>query len=274
MALSPEQIRELFRDSGRRANRALGQNFCTDGALLERAARAALPSPCPVVEIGPGLGALTEELLKRAASVTAVEKDAFLAETLRALLPDERLKIVHADALKTDLASFGPVEETVIAGNLPYYITTPLLRKILPLLPVRCLFMLQKEASDRLFAVPGSKIYGPTSVLSETYYVTELLSDVPESGFYPQPDVRSACVLLERIPSALSLPRPDGFLRFVTAAFSMRRKTLPNNFPGNRAVPDALGRLGFPETVRAEDLSPDDFMRLYTLIPAMTGTEL
>lgn len=267
MALSPEAIRMLFQQHGRRANRALGQNFCVDGALLEAAAaRVCLPGHA-VLEIGPGLGALTEALLLHAPAVVAVEKDAFLAELLPSLLPDARLTVHTADVLRIDPAQLMGDASYVVAGNLPYYITTPIAEKFLPLLPPRLLFMVQKEAAERFFAQPGSRVYGPLAILSAVYYRAETLFPVPRHSYYPQPEVDSAVVLLSREPEdkLASLPAPATLLRFLNAAFAMRRKTLVNNFPRDGRMAALLAGEALADNVRAETLPPAELARLCLL---------
>ncbi|MBR0444854.1 MAG: ribosomal RNA small subunit methyltransferase A [Clostridia bacterium] len=264
MAYNAGQIKEILSNAGRRANRALGQNFCTDTELLSRCVKAAgFSENSRVLEIGPGLGALTRELLAAGASVTAVEKDGFLADLLPELLPDSRLTVYHEDILRF------PISEHVdppfsVAGNLPYYITTPIVERMLPLFPDVMLFMVQKEASARFFASPGERVYGPLSIMTRCFYRCEVLADVPPDRFYPSPDVASAFVLLRRADPARSFPDGARYLRFLHSAFSKRRKTLTNNItdPG---LPAVMNTLGIPLSVRAEALSPEQFLSLYAL---------
>lgn len=262
MAKSPEEIRTLFTEHGRRANRALGQNFCTDPALLSRAAEAARLDGAAVLEIGPGLGALTEELLKHAASVVAVEKDAFLAELLPTLLPDEKLTVVTGDILKQDIRTLMGTDRFSVAGNLPYYITTPIVELLLPLLPDTLLLMVQKEAAARFFAAAGDRVYGATAILSQVYYRAQHLFDVPPHSYYPQPEVDSSVVLLTKKPQNDALPAPRELLGFVNRALAMRRKTLVNNFGKDERIHAALAQLGLDAGIRAETLAPEPFAAL------------
>ena len=175
--------------------RKLGQHFLIRGSILERIAAAACPARQDlVVEIGPGRGALTEKLLKRAARVVAVEVDPRLAERLHlkfAVQP--RLEIVCADVLQTDLAQWG---RATIAGNLPYYIASPILEKVLLLNPPRAVFLIQKEVAERLVARPGDREYGYLTVRTALYARPRLLFEVKPAAFYPPPKVDSAVVLL------------------------------------------------------------------------------
>ena len=265
MAFNSGQIKEILSKAGRRANRALGQNFCTDSDLLFRCVKAAgFTEASRILEIGPGLGALTGELLATGASVTAVEKDGFLADLLPKLLPDGRLSVHHGDILHFPIADHIRPPFSV-AGNLPYYITTPVIERLLPMFPEIMLLMVQKEASMRFFASPGDRIYGPLSIMTRCFYHAEALADVPPDRFYPSPDVTSAFILLRKADPDLSFPDGDQFLRFLHSAFSKRRKTLTNNItdPG---LPSLLDSLGIPPSVRAEALSPDLFLSLYALL--------
>ena len=199
--------------------------------------------------------------------MVAVEKDAFLAGLLPQLLPDTRLQVVTGDILRADVPALMGDSPYVVAGNLPYYITTPIVERFLPLLPERMLFMVQKEAAARFFAAPGDRVYGAVSVLSQVYYRPEPLFSVPRHCYYPQPEVDSAVVLLtKRAPADLAaLPAPDALLRFVRTALAMRRKTLVNNFPRDGRVAALLPAQGIPENVRAETLSPQTLAQLCLL---------
>ncbi|MDO4573162.1 MAG: rRNA adenine N-6-methyltransferase family protein, partial [Clostridia bacterium] len=155
--------RQIMARSGLRPNRALGQNFLTDEERLSRIAEAALCGSLPVLEIGAGLGALTEALLSRGVRVVAVEKDAALAALLREALPAAR--VISADFLALDVVRVMAGEDFAAAGNLPYYATTPICEKLLCALPAQAVLMVQKEAAARFFAAPGDRVYGPLAVL-------------------------------------------------------------------------------------------------------------
>jgi 16S rRNA (adenine1518-N6/adenine1519-N6)-dimethyltransferase len=234
--------------------RRLGQHFLIRGSILERIAAAACPEREPlVIEIGPGRGALTEKLLARADRLVAIELDAGLAVTLRARLPAE---IIHADVLATDLAQWGPA---VIAGNLPYYISSPILEKVLAVPFRRAVFLLQKEVAERLTARPGSRSYGYLTVATALYARARLLFEVKPAAFNPPPKVDSAVVLLEPRPPALA--DTASFLRFAGLAFRHKRKTLRNNLAGVYGeVVDAWPEAG----LRAEQLEFDSLVELYT----------
>jgi len=233
------------------ARQRLGQHFLIRGSVLERIAKAACPDPQPlVIEIGPGRGALTAKLLERAARVVAIEIDRELAEYLRQRFAgDARLEVVEADCLKVDLAQWGHVP---IAGNLPYYITSPILERALRLRPPRAVFLLQKEVALRLVAQPGSRDYGYLTVATGLFAAAKLVCEVPPSAFRPPPQVDSAVV--EFTPRMPAMPDPEAFLKFAEQCFHHKRKTIRNNLAevyGKGVVEN------WPEAaLRAEQLSP------------------
>jgi len=225
---------------------------------VERIAAAVCPTATPlVIEIGPGRGALTEKLLKRAARVIAIEVDPYLAEHLRRKFSAEpRLEVVQADVLATNLAQWGPAP---IAGNLPYYITSPILEKVLPLRVPRAVFLVQKEVAERLVAQPGCRSYGFLTVQTAVFAQARLLFEVKPAAFRPPPKVVSAAVLLE--PQSLSVEDTGAFLRFAGLCFAHKRKTIRNNLAevyGRDAV-DA-----WPEaSLRAEQIPVQGLIEMF-----------
>jgi 16S rRNA (adenine1518-N6/adenine1519-N6)-dimethyltransferase len=178
-----------------------------------------------VIEIGPGRGALTEKLLKRADRVIAIEVDHELVEHLRERFAGAPLEIVHADVLQTDLGQWGPVP---IAGNLPYYITSPILQQATRTDAPRAVFLMQKEVAERLVATPGTRDYGFLTVQTALLADTKYLFDVKPGSFSPPPKVDSAVVLLTPRQQSVS----DDLIRFAGHCFSHKRKTLRNNLAG------------------------------------------
>ena len=237
----------------------LGQHFLINGSALERIAAAACPQPEElVIEIGPGRGALTRKLLQRAGRVIAVEVDAALAAGLRREFADEpRLEIVEADVLTVDLGRFG---RGAIAGNLPYYITSPILDLALRLAPPRAVFLVQKEVASRLVAQPGQRDYGFLTVRTAVFADARLLFDVKPQAFRPPPKVDSAVVLLEPRKEALAVEDVEAFVRFAGQCFRHKRKTIRNN------LAEIYGSLvdAWPEAgLRAEQISFDGFAAMY-----------
>ena len=235
--------------------RRLGQHFLSDRGILGRIVDALDPVPGEtVLEIGPGQGTLTDVLLERGLDVIAIEKDRALAVELGGR---ENLTVIEGDALEVD---WPPARKVV--GNIPYYITTPLIDKALrPPLPERVVFLVQEEVADRIAAPPGNKTYGALSVGVQAVCRVEKLFTVAPGAFRPPPKVRSAVIRLT--PLADPLIRPEEvapFRVFVTACFSKRRKQLKNAVPG---ITEAqLRQLGLDPTIRPERLRPEDFVRL------------
>jgi 16S rRNA (adenine1518-N6/adenine1519-N6)-dimethyltransferase len=243
--------------------RRFGQHFLAKKSILDRIAAAACDSAAPlVIEIGPGRGALTESLLERAERMVAIEVDPVLVHYLRqkfaAAIESGRLTLIEGDVLKLDLGAWGP---GVVAGNLPYYITSPILEKLFAMGGEwrRAVFMVQAEVAARLAAAPGSRDFGFLSVQTQLFAQPEILFHVPRTAFRPPPKVDSAVVRL--IPAHRDLADRAGFLRFASAAFRQKRKTLRNNlapvYGKDRVDTLAEGRQ------RAEQMSVDALIALY-----------
>ncbi len=231
--------------------------------MLERIAAAACPAREPLVlEIGPGRGALTEYLLPRTDRLIAIEIDPDLAGRLRERFSGRpNLDLVEADVLETDLARWGPA---VVAGNLPYYITSPILERLFGLGPLlrRAVLLVQREVAERLTARPGTRDYGYLTVHAQLATAPEILFTVPPRAFSPPPKVDSAVVRLTPRPPDQFAPPAEraGFLEFASRCFRHKRKTLRNNlapFYGKRVE-------GWPEAgLRAEQLSLEQLRELY-----------
>ena len=238
----------------------LGQHFLNNASVLERIAVAACPAGEDLaIEIGPGRGALTEKLLRRAARVVAIEIDAALVDHLRARFAGEpRLEIVHADVLATDLTQWG---RAPIAGNLPYYITSPILEKTVRLDVPRMVFLMQKEVAERLIATPGHREYGYLTLQTALFAETRLLFEVKPGSFRPPPQVDSAVVLLTPHMRDLGVGDRDAFLRFLGQCFRQKRKTLRNNLAGiyGKEAIDPWPEAG----LRAEQITLEQFAEMY-----------
>jgi len=245
------------------ARKRFGQNFLVSPGVIRNIVEAISPRHGErVVEIGPGLGALTEPLLERLDHLHVVEIDRDLIARLKERFPPERLSIHEGDALDFDFASLGT--DLRIVGNLPYNISTPLLFHLAGFAAsVRDMhFMLQKEVVDRMVADPGTADYGRLSVMLQYRFHMERLFIVPPGAFNPAPKVDSAIVRLIPKPAAELSARDEALLaKLVLAAFGQRRKMLRNNL--REFVDEAgLAAAGIAPTARAEELALADYVRL------------
>jgi 16S rRNA (adenine1518-N6/adenine1519-N6)-dimethyltransferase len=257
----------------------LGQHFLRDPRILDRIAAALeLSRDDVVVEIGPGEGTLTERLLAGAGRVLAIERDESLASRLPGSVnrPDDvaRLRVIAADALTVDwqreAASLLPGARIKVAGNIPYYITSPLIEQALrPPVPAVVVFLVQREVADRIAARPGSKTFGSISVGVQAVADVERLFVVRAGAFHPPPKVDSAVIRLR--PLAEPLVRPDegdAFRSFTTAVFGQRRKQLGRSLRdvaklSAEAAAAACAAAGVDPSARPETLSPKQFVGLF-----------
>lgn len=245
------------------AKKRFGQNFLTDRAIINSLIEAISPQAgdC-MVEIGPGLGAMTQPLLQRLPHLHVVEIDRDIIEWMQGHYPQGKLTIHASDALKFD---FGSINDRLrVVGNLPYNISTPILFHLLDNVPhiIDMHFMLQKEVVERMVAAPSSAAYGRLSVMLQYRLQMEYLLTVPPEAFDPAPKVESAFV--RAVPyAALPYPARDEalFAKVVTAAFSQRRKTLRNTLKG--LLDDAgFAALGIDPQLRAENISLAEFVAI------------
>lgn len=249
--------------SQHQARKRFGQHFLTDESVVDAIVRAVAPARSdPVVEIGPGLSALTRPLLARLDHLTAVEIDRDLAARLRKQYPAERLTVVEADALTVDFAQFG--QGVRVVGNLPYNISSPLLFHLMAAADsVRDQhFMLQREVIDRMVAQPSDADYGRLSVVLQSRYRMDKLFDVPPEAFSPPPRVVSAVVRMTPLPTGRLQPiSVAAFETVVARAFSQRRKML-RRVLGDWAAHVPWDDLGIAPTARAEEVSVAKFIGL------------
>jgi 16S rRNA (adenine1518-N6/adenine1519-N6)-dimethyltransferase len=256
-----------------------GQHFLADRNVLERIAAAlAVPPGATVLEVGPGRGALTDILAERAARLVAIEVDRELVRYLAERYRDKpQVQIVEADALAVDweVLAGGPY---YLAGNLPYYITTPLLFRALQApQPERAVFVIQEEVARRAVAQAGARDYGALSVNIQLRSRPYIVGRVPAGAFYPRPQVDSAILVLERSDrSQLSPEERDAFSRFTKDLFGMRRKQLGRVLRQlwrlqPMDVEALLQSLGIDPSARAETLSPEEILRLFLARPLGTS---
>lgn len=273
---SPKTVKELLAKYGLAPLKKLGQNFLCDGNVVNKIAELGVPNGANVIEVGPGLGALTNALSLRAKKVVSIEIDKGMVEVLKETLADrDNVKIIHSDFLKCDLDSlvkeeFGD-EDFYICGNLPYYITGPIIMQILSMkkLPKRMTVMVQKELAQRISAKPGDEQYSGFTAEMLYFGDAELAFTVPGNSFFPQPDVDSAVIYLDIEPKfSVEFKK---YNELVKALFAMRRKTVLNNIRKsmNLSAEEAnelFSKAGILPTSRAEELSAEDFSRLAELL--------
>ena len=253
------------------ARKRFGQHFLRDGRVLDAIVEALGPiEDRTVIEIGPGRGALTDRLVERARRIIAIEIDRDLAAHLRErYAARDNVTIVEADVLNVPLGSLVGDESYVLAGNVPYYITTPILFHALqPPRPTDAVYLVQREVAERMSASPGSKSYGALSVNLQALSTTELIRDVPPKSFSPPPTVDSAVVRVRPREGSVVEPGLEArFKGFVMAAFGLRRKQLVRVVRtvaslDAEAAAAVIARAGLQPDQRPETLSPSDFARL------------
>ena len=264
------------------AKKKFGQNFLIDGNVLEGIVEAAgITDKDCVLEIGPGIGSLTQYLAEAAERVVAVEIDKTLLPVLDDTLSEyDNVTIINNDVLKVDID--GIVEEynegrpIKVVANLPYYITTPIIMKLFEsgALIESITVMVQKEVADRMAAGPGNKDYGSLSLAVGFYAEAQTVMDVPPSSFIPQPNVGSAVVRLTRYTEPKVRVRDSGYLfELIRTSFNQRRKTLSNSLSNNASlgvsrddVTRALVSMGIDERARGETLTLEQFAELSDIL--------
>ena len=270
----------LLRKYGIRPRKRLGQCFLFDRNILEKILRIAdLRDTDTVVEIGAGIGVLTDMIASRARRVIALEVDRLLVDLLHNELADRgNVEILHADVLRFDFSkvvSGSPQGRLTVIGNVPYHISSPIVLRLLEYRHCigRIVLLLQREVAERLAAFPGTKDYGPLAVYVHLYTTPTLESKVPASCFYPRPDVESRIIRLDvRDKPLCEINDTDFFRHLVRTSFSKRRKTLLNNLKSPQLelsavqINAALDALHIDGTRRAETLSVKEFADLANLL--------
>jgi 16S rRNA (adenine1518-N6/adenine1519-N6)-dimethyltransferase len=272
------QTKKLLRRYDIRAKKGLGQNFLIDGKVLKAVLEAAdLNSTDTVIEVGPGLGIMTAELAKRAGWVMAIELDNRLAEILKETLPAENVVIINKDVLGTDpgaLLNEEPpfplsIKPYKVVANLPYYITSPVLRHFLEasVKPERIVVMVQKEVAEAITAGPGQRSVLSISVLF--YGRPEIVAYVPASSFYPAPDVDSAIMKIDVYPRPpIDVDDEVRFFKLVRAGFTAARKQVANSLAQGLGIPkseilDMLEKAAIDSTRRAETFTIEEWGSLW-----------
>ena len=280
MIAMPSRTRAILQKHGFKFKKSLGQNFLTDLNILNNIVEAAdLNTDSQIIEVGPGIGSLTEFLAQTGGNVVSFEIDQRLIPILEeTLAPYDNVTVVNEDILAADLERIltdifpVPADYTVVA-NLPYYITTPIMLKLIEAkLPInKMVMMMQKEVAERIVAQPGTKAYGSLSIVVQYYMQASIAFIVPKKAFVPQPNVDSAILKLDRrMAPIVDVVNEDFFFKVVKAAFKQRRKTLWNNlvqeFGKDEQVKHrltaSLEQAGISPQKRGEALSIQEFADL------------
>ncbi len=279
--IEPQNTIALIKAHDFSFKKRFGQNFLIDSHVLDKIIRGAeIGKEDAVLEIGPGIGTLTQALCEAAGEVTAVEIDRDLIPILeKTLAAYDNVRIINEDILKLDLSAISEKPLKVVA-NLPYYITTPIIMGLFesgaPLLSITV--MVQKEVADRMQATPGGKDYGALSLAVQYYAEAEIIANVPPNCFIPRPGVGSAVIRLTKHTAPPVQPKDEKFMfRLIRAAFAQRRKTLVNTLRNDSSLSysreqleTVLAAMGLPAAVRGERLSLAEFAELSDRLMALS----
>ena len=279
-----EETIKIMKQFNIRANKNLGQNFLINQEVLDNIIdKSEIIEDDMVIEIGPGLGTLTNELLKKAGKVICVELDSKMISILKERFRNnDKLEIINDDILKVNLKKIieenkesGKIKNVKIVANLPYYITTPIIMKLLEeKLDIECItVMMQKEVAERLIEIPGGKNTGAITYTVYYYCESEKIMEVPNSSFIPEPDVTSEVIKMNlRKNPVVQLDEPKVMFMIIKSAFMQRRKTLLNALSNSKVFLskkegiEILNSLKLDEDVRAEKLSIQDFANIAKII--------
>ena len=277
MSLSPSETTRLLRQLEHRPNKKLGQNFLVDGNLVQKSLRMAdLPEGVPVLEIGPGLGTLTEKLLSSGHPVYAVEIDRRLEKHLRQslvhYLESDQLDLLRADAVKSPLGNLPEqIHQYAVVANLPYAISSAWLEGVLGSgkLPIRMVMMLQKEAAERMLARPGTKEFNALSIFLQSCYQPSGTHPVPGQCFFPTPSVDSVLLRMDRLPQPIEFSKSAR--KLVRRIFTQRRKQIGSLIkkepePINEVMQGWLAEEGLCPTLRPEKIEVGQWATLASKI--------
>lgn len=260
---SMQDVLGKLKELGIRPNKKLGQNFLVNKDVCQKIVASAYEnSPTKVIEVGPGLGALTELALERDVPLTLIELDRTFAEYWQS----RNINVIHDDALKLDWNTLENPPNTCLMSNLPYQISSSIVieRSIYPFHVDRMVLMFQKEVGQRLLAKNKTSDYGLLTVIAQSFWKVEHLLDVGPKDFYPPPQVASRVLAFTRKPSEVADPKK--FLKMVKAAFAQRRKLMSSNlsqlYPKTN-IHEAFQKLEIKDTVRSEELTIKQFIDLY-----------
>lgn len=278
---TPSRTRALLNQYGFDFKKSLGQNFLIDVNIINKIIDASnIDKSTGIIEVGPGMGSLTEQLAKHAKKVMSFEIDHRLIPVLKeTLAPYDNVTIINEDILKADIASavsehLNDCDKIMVVANLPYYITTPILLNLMQQdIPIDgYVVMMQKEVGERLNAEVGTKAYGSLSIVTQYYTETSKVLTVPKTVFMPPPNVDSIVVkLMQRETPLVDVDDEEAFFKLAKAAFAQRRKTINNNYQNffrdgkqhKESILNWLEKAGIDPRRRGETLSIQDFAMLY-----------
>ncbi len=276
---NPQVTIEILKKYNFTFQKRFGQNFLIDGHVIEKIISAAeITKEDTVLEIGPGIGTMTQYLAEAAGRVYAVEIDKNLLPVLAETLAEyDNVEVVNDDILKVDIAALvGDVSSLKVVANLPYYITTPIIMGLFENhIPTDSItVMVQKEVAARMQAGPGTKDYGALSLAVQYYAQPYIVANVPPNCFIPRPNVASAVIRLTRWENAPVKVKDEKLMfKLIRASFNQRRKTLQNGIHNSSELPyskeqvvEALRAMGLPESIRGEALTLEQFARLSDII--------
>lgn len=288
---TPTRTKALLNQYGFNFKKSLGQNFLIDVNIIHNIIDASdIDEQTGIIEVGPGMGSLTEQLAKSAKKVMAFEIDQRLIPVLKDTMgPYDNVTVINEDILKADIAHYvtehlADCEKIMVVANLPYYITTPILLNLMQQkLPIDgYVVMMQKEVGERLNAQVGTKAYGSLSIVAQYYTETSKVLTVPKSVFLPPPNVDSIVVKLMKRPTPIvDIDDENKFFKMTKAAFSQRRKTINNNYQSlfvngkvnKEKILEWLKAAGIDPRRRGETLSIKEFANLYNELQNFTELE-
>lgn len=288
---TPTRTKALLNQYGFNFKKSLGQNFLIDVNIIHNIIDASdIDEQTGIIEVGPGMGSLTEQLAKSAKKVMAFEIDQRLIPVLKDTMgPYDNVTVINEDILKADIANYvtehlANCEKIMVVANLPYYITTPILLNLMQQkLPIDgYVVMMQKEVGERLNAQVGTKAYGSLSIVAQYYTETSKVLTVPKSVFLPPPNVDSIVVKLMKRPTPIvDIDDENKFFKMTKAAFSQRRKTINNNYQSlfvngkvnKEKILEWLEAAGIDPRRRGETLSIKEFANLYNELQNFTELE-
>lgn len=278
---TPKRTKEILEKYNFKFKKSLGQNFLIDANVIREVLnKADITSETGVIEVGPGIGSLTEQLAKVAKKVVAFEIDERLIPVLQdTLSPYDNVTVIHKDVLEADIEEtiesyLNDCEEIVVVANLPYYITTPILMNFLERTTSisRYYTMMQKEVGERLSAKPGTKSYGSLSIAIDYYTEAKVIQNVPKTVFMPPPNVDSIIVELKtRQEKSVDVEDEKTFFKLTRGAFVQRRKTIVNNYQAlfvdgkkkKAEITEMIEDASIDPRRRGESLSIEEYKRIY-----------